>query len=56
MLIRLTVENLALIEREEIELTEGLPPPPRETGAGKSILLGALGLALGGKAQKDISL
>ena len=54
MLIRLTVENLALIEREEIELTEGLNVLTGETGAGKSILLGALGLALGGKAQKDI--
>ncbi len=49
MLRRLTVENYALIERLEMELDEHLNIITGETGAGKSILLGALGLLLGNK-------
>ncbi|MCR5451722.1 MAG: DNA repair protein RecN [Lachnospiraceae bacterium] len=52
MLKSLHVKNLALIEEEEIEFTEGLNILSGETGAGKSIILGALGLALGEKAGK----
>ena len=53
MLKSLHVKNLALIEEEEIDFTEGLNILSGETGAGKSIILGALALALGEKAQKD---
>ncbi len=57
MLRRLSVENYALIEKLEMELDAHLNIITGETGAGKSILLGALGLLLGGKndgsAMKD---
>lgn len=57
MLLRLTVENYALIEHLELELDKHLNILTGETGAGKSILLGALGLLLGnkndGSAMKD---
>lgn len=57
MLCRLSVENYALIEHLELELDEHLNILTGETGAGKSILLGALGLLLGnkndGSAMKD---
>lgn len=49
MLRRLKVENYALIDRLELELDERLNIITGETGAGKSILLGALGLLLGNK-------
>lgn len=59
MLLRLTVENYALIEHLELELDKHLNIITGETGAGKSILLGALGLLLGnkndGSAMKDAS-
>lgn len=54
MLLTLTVENLALIDHEEISFGPGLNILTGETGAGKSILLGALGLALGQKASRDM--
>lgn len=57
MLRRLTVENYALIDKLEMELDPRLNIITGETGAGKSILLGALGLLLGakndGSAMKD---
>lgn len=57
MLRRLTVENYALINHLELELDEHLNILTGETGAGKSILLGALSLLLGakndGSAMKD---
>ena len=49
MLCRLTVENYALIEKLELALDARLNIVTGETGAGKSILLGALGLLLGAK-------
>ena len=49
MLRRLKVENYALIDRLELELDDRLNIITGETGAGKSILLGALGLLLGNK-------
>lgn len=49
MLQRLTVENYALIDKLDIELDARLNIITGETGAGKSILLGALGLLLGNK-------
>ena len=54
MLQSLHVKNLALIEEEEILFSEGLNILTGETGAGKSIILGALSLALGGKFEKDM--
>ena len=54
MLENLHVKNLALIEETEIAFGRGLNILSGETGAGKSILLGALHLALGGKASRDM--
>ena len=51
MLRRLTVENYALIDKLDIELDSALNIITGETGAGKSILLGALGLLLGNKNE-----
>ena len=51
MLRRLTVENYALIERLDMELDSHLNIITGETGAGKSILLGALGLLMGNKNE-----
>lgn len=59
MLKSLTIENYALIDSLHVEWNEHLNIITGETGAGKSILLGALGLLLGAKnegaATKDIS-
>ena len=49
--MRLSVENYALIDRLELELDPHLNIVTGETGAGKSILLGALGLLLGAKNE-----
>ena len=54
MLLSLHVKNLALIEEEEVTFTDGLNIMTGETGAGKSIILGSVNLALGGKADKSI--
>ena len=54
MLRSLSVENYALIDRLEIELGPGLNIVTGETGAGKSILLGALGLLLGARGEAGV--
>lgn len=54
MLVSLHVKNLALIDEEEINFSKGLNILSGETGAGKSIILGALHLTLGDKASKDM--
>lgn len=54
MLISLHVKNLALIEEAEVDFTGGLNILTGETGAGKSILIGSVNLALGGKASPDM--
>jgi DNA repair protein RecN (Recombination protein N) len=54
MLTELRVQNLALIEEEDILFGRGLNILTGETGAGKSIILGALSLALGKKADKGL--
>lgn len=53
MLVQLFVKNLALIDSAEVEFGEGLNILTGETGAGKSVLLGSVNVALGGKASKD---
>lgn len=54
MLSNLYVKNLALIEECDINFTDGLNILSGETGAGKSILIGSINLALGAKADKDM--
>ncbi len=51
MLRSLTIENFALIDALRIDFSEGLNTITGETGAGKSLLLGALSLVLGGKGD-----
>lgn len=54
MLTYLHVKNLALIEEAEIDFSEGLNILTGETGAGKSIVIGSVSLALGGKLSRDM--
>lgn len=54
MLLDLHVKNLALIERADIEFGDGLNILTGETGAGKSIIIGSVNIALGGKVPRDI--
>lgn len=54
MLQNLHVKNLALIEEAEVEFQDGLNILSGETGAGKSIILGSIHLALGGKYNADM--
>lgn len=54
MLHNIYVKNLALIDEIEIELKKGLNILTGETGAGKSIILGSINLALGGRYSSDI--
>jgi len=53
MLTQLTIRNYAIIDHLELEFESGLTALTGETGAGKSILLGALGLVLGDRADLD---
>jgi len=52
-LLRLTVENVGLIARAELDFAAGLTVVTGETGSGKTMLLGGLELALGGRADSD---
>jgi DNA repair protein RecN (Recombination protein N) len=54
MLVRLSVNNYALIRELDIKLESGLTIITGETGAGKSILLGALSLILGARADTNV--
>ena len=54
MLRSLTVRNLAVVEKAEAEFSPGLNVLTGETGAGKSVLMGALGLVLGGRADASV--
>lgn len=54
MLLSLHVKNLALMEETEVEFGKGLNILTGETGAGKSLLIGSINLALGGKFEKDM--
>src|SRR4051812_3675372 len=54
MLRQLAIQNIVLVERLELEFDRGLGVLTGETGAGKSILLDALGLALGARADTGL--
>ena len=54
MLVDLTIENYAVIERLRVGFHRGLNLLTGETGSGKSIVVGALGLLLGGRASSDM--
>lgn len=54
MLQSLHVKNLALIDETEVTFGDGLNILTGETGAGKSIIIGSINLALGAKADKDM--
>ena len=54
MLQSLHVKNLALIDEAEVDFTRGLNILSGETGAGKSIIIGSINLALGEKVQKEM--
>ena len=54
MLQNLHVKNLALIDEAEVEFQEGLNILTGETGAGKSIIIGSINLALGQKVPKEM--
>jgi DNA repair protein RecN (Recombination protein N) len=51
MLLQLTIRNFAIIDQLELEFKSGLTTLTGETGAGKSILIGAIGLVLGDRAD-----
>lgn len=54
MLFHLSVRNLALIDSADVEFEEGLNILTGETGAGKSVIIGSVNVALGGKASKEL--
>jgi DNA repair protein RecN (Recombination protein N) len=54
MLRFLSIRNLAVIDRLELEFEPGLNVLTGETGAGKSILVGAVGLLVGGRASAEL--
>src|ERR1700694_2484109 len=54
MLARLSIRDIVLIERLDIEFSRGLAVLTGETGAGKSILLDAFALALGGRGDAGL--
>ncbi len=54
MLLNVNVKNLALIKQADIYFDEGMNILTGETGAGKSIIIGSILIALGGKVPKDM--
>ena len=54
MLTRLSIRDVVLIEALDLDFADGLTALTGETGAGKSILLDALGLALGDRADSGL--
>ena len=54
MLLNLHVKNLAIIDEVEVDFSEHLNILSGETGAGKSILIGSINIALGGKVSMDM--
>ncbi|MBQ6803507.1 MAG: DNA repair protein RecN [Clostridia bacterium] len=54
MLVSLTIRNIALMDQMQVEFSTGLHVLTGETGAGKSIIVDAISLLLGGRAQKEL--
>ena len=54
MLIQLSIRHYAIVDALDIEFQQGMTVITGETGAGKSIMLGALGLAMGDRADKGV--
>jgi len=54
MLLELNIRNIALIEKLRVEFAEGLNVMTGETGAGKSIVIDSVNLALGGRADREL--
>ncbi|HRJ27083.1 MAG TPA: DNA repair protein RecN [Fimbriimonadaceae bacterium] len=54
MIRELSVENIALLDQVSLDLRPGFTVLTGETGAGKSLLIDAIGLALGGRADSDL--
>ena len=54
MLVHLSVHNYAIVEHLDLELDRGMSVITGETGAGKSIMLDALGLTLGDRADSGV--
>ena len=54
MLERLIIENIALIDKLDLELDEGFTVLTGETGAGKSIIIDGLNLVLGGRGSREL--
>lgn len=54
MLFNLSIENVALIEKADINFSDGFSVLTGETGAGKSILIGSVNMLLGERVSKDI--
>ncbi len=54
MLVSLAIRNIALMDEMQVEFSSGLQALTGETGAGKSILVDAVTLLLGGRAQKEL--
>ncbi|MBE5945640.1 MAG: DNA repair protein RecN [Lachnospiraceae bacterium] len=54
MLLNMHIKNIALIDDIDVSFNEGLNILTGETGAGKSIIIGSLGICLGGKFQKEL--
>lgn len=52
MFLRLQIDNFAIIDHSSMEFHDGFSVLTGETGAGKSIIMDAIGLILGGRAQK----
>jgi DNA repair protein RecN (Recombination protein N) len=54
VLLELTIHDLAIIEKLRLDFAPGFNVMTGETGAGKSIIIDAVGLLLGGRAQNDL--
>ena len=54
MLINLHISNIALIDELDIDFSEGLNILTGETGAGKSIIIGSIGIGLGGRFDQSL--
>ena len=53
MLTTLRIENFALVEKLELDFSKGLSVVTGETGSGKSILMNAIGVVLGGRGRAE---